>query len=180
LRIERRAHIRDRLQLLVFNRDHFRRILSDGAAVRHDGRDRLAMPAGTLDSDGVLRRRFETLQMREHANPGRNNSGELIACYDGDDSRQPPCLGTVDGDDARMGIWGAQEYHVAHARQFHVANIESASLHQPFEIRAWNHLADIGVRPIKLGEYFGIGGCDGHGRRPARIRAVVSTASIMA
>ena len=50
LRIERRAHIRDRLQLLVFNRNDFSRILGDGATIRHDSRDRLALPAGTLDS----------------------------------------------------------------------------------------------------------------------------------
>ena len=117
--------------------------------------------------------------MREHADPGRNNGGQVIARYDGDDSRQTPCLGCVDGDDARMSIRRAQEYHVSHARQFHVAHIEPAPLHQPFEIGPWDHLSNVGVRPIELGECFGIWGCDGHARCPARIRAVVSTASIM-
>ena len=179
-RIERGAHVRHRIQFLVFDRDEFRRVLGDGAAGRHDGRDGLALPADAVDRDRMLRRRFEALQMREHADPGRDDGRKLLAGHDGDDAGQPPRLGGVDSDDFRMGMGRAQEHHMRHARQFHVADIESASLHQPLEVGARDHLADVGIRPIELGENFGIRGCHGHGRRPARSRAVVSTASTMA
>ncbi len=72
-RIERGAHVRHGVQFLVFNRDDFRRVLCDGAAGRHDGRDGFALPADTVDRDRMLRRRFEALQVRQHANPRRDD-----------------------------------------------------------------------------------------------------------
>ena len=67
-----------------------------------------------------------------------------------------------------------------HPRQFDVADVETATLHQPIEVRSRHHLADIGVRPIEYRQNFGIGRCGGHDWRPARRRAVLSTASTMA
>ena len=63
-RIKRGAHVRHRLQLLIFNPDDFRRVLCDGAASRHNGGDGFALPAGTIDRNRVLRSGFESLQMR--------------------------------------------------------------------------------------------------------------------
>ena len=148
-RIERGAHVRHRVQFLIFNRDDFRRILCDGAAGRHHGRDGFALPADMVDRDRMLRRRFETLQVRQHANPWRDDGRQLFACHDGDDARQALCRAGVDPDDFRMGVGRAQEHHMRHARQLHVADIKPASLHQPLEVGPWDHLADIGVRPIQ-------------------------------
>ncbi len=149
-RIERGAHVRHRFQFLVFNGDEFGGVLGDGAAGRHDGRDRLALPADAIDRDRVLRRRFEALQMREHADPWR------------DDGRQVPAPVTtamtpgnapgrrgVDPDDLRMGMGRAQKHHMRHPRQFHVADIKPPPLHQPLEVGPRDHLADIGVRPVE-------------------------------
>jgi hypothetical protein len=164
----------------IFNRDKFGRVLGNGAAGRDDGRDGLALPADAVDGDGVLRRRFQPLQMREHADPGCDDGGKFCTRHDGDDAGQALGRGYVDTCDFRMGMRRAQEHGMRHPRQFDVADIESAPLHQPLEIGPRHHLADIGIRPIQLRENFGIGCGDGHGLRPLRARAVVSTASTMA
>ena len=57
--------------------------------------------------------------------------------------------GGIDPDDPRMRMGRAQEHHMRHARQFHVADIKPASLHQPLEVGPRHRLADIGVRPIE-------------------------------
>ena len=158
LRIERGAHVRHRLQFLIFNGDDFGGVLGDGAAGRHHGRDGLALPADAVDRDRVLRRGFETLQMREHADPWRDDGRKLLAGHDRDDAGQPsaPRVG-VDPDDFRMGMRRAQEHHMRHPRQFHVADIKPAPLHQPLEVGPRDHLADIGIRPIELRERLRIG-----------------------
>ena len=75
----------------------------------------------------------------------------------------------VDADDFRVGMGRAQEHHMPHPRQFHVADIEPAPLHQPLKVRSRNHLADIGVRPIELREDSGFGGCRRHDLSPWRM-----------
>ena len=179
-RIERGAHVRHRFQLFVFDRDDFGGVLRDRPAGRHDGRDRFALPADAIDRDRMLRRGFQALQMREHADPRRDDGRKLFACHDGDDARHAFCRAGIDPDDLRMSMGRAQEHHMRHPRQFHVADIKPAALHQPLEVRPRHRLADIGVRPIEHGEAFRICRIDGHGLRPIRARAVVSTASIMA
>jgi len=79
LRIERGAHVRHRLQFPVFDPHEFRGVLGHGAIGRHNGGDGLALPAHTINRNRVLRRRFEALQMREYADPGRNNRCKLRA-----------------------------------------------------------------------------------------------------
>ena len=179
-RIKRSAHVRHRFQFLVFNPHEFGCVLGHRATGCHDGGDGLALPADPIDRDRMLRRRLEALQMREHANPGRDDGRKLRASHNGDDAGQPPRLCCIDSDDFRVRMGRAQEHRMRHARQFHIADVKSPPLHQPLEVRARDHLADVGVRPIELGENFGIGRCHGHGWDPARRRAVVSTASIMA
>ena len=75
--IERRAHIRHRRQFPVFNPDDLSRILRRGAAGPYDGGDGLALPADPVDRDRMLRRGFETFQVREHADPRRDDGGKL-------------------------------------------------------------------------------------------------------
>ena len=72
-RIERGAHVGHRFQFLVFDQDDFRGVLGDGPAFRHDGGDGFALPADMVDRDRMLRRGFETLQMRQHADPWRDD-----------------------------------------------------------------------------------------------------------
>src|SRR5216683_6361317 len=118
--------------------------------------------------------------MREHANPGRDDGCKFPTCNNGDDARHPARRAGVDANDFRMGMGRTQEHYMGHAWQFHVADIEPASLQQPLEVWPWHHLADIRVWLIQRRESFGMRGCAGHGLRPMRRRAVVSTASIMA
>jgi hypothetical protein len=74
-RIERGDHVRHRIQFFVFDFDDFRGVLGDGAAGRDDRCDRLALPTGTVDRDGMLRRRLQTLHVREHADPWGDDRG---------------------------------------------------------------------------------------------------------
>jgi hypothetical protein len=180
LPIERGAHIGHRIQLLVFNRDGFRGILGDGPAFRHDGGDGLALPADMVDRNCMLGCGFETLQMREHTDPGRDHIRQLLAGHNGDDARQALCGTGIDRDDLRVGMGRAQEHHMRHPRQLDIADIEPAPLHQPFKVGPRHRLADIGIRPVQRGETRGIFQCIRHGLAPTRRRAVVSTASMMA
>ena len=77
-----------------------------------------------------------------------------------------------------MGMWRTHEDHVRHSGQLHVADIESASLHKPVEIRPWHRFADIRVRPVEQGKGFSFYNC--HGCCPLRRRAVAATASTIA
>jgi hypothetical protein len=180
LPIKRGAHIGHRLQLLVFNRDNCRGILGDGPAFRHDGGDRFALPADMVDRNRMLWCGFEPLQMREHADPGRDHIRQLLACHDRDDARQTLSGIGIDRDDFRVGMGRAQEHDMRHPRQLDIADIEPAPLHQPLEVGPRHGLADIGIRPVQRGEARGIFQCIRHGWRSTRRRAVVSTASMMA
>ena len=95
-RIERGAHVRDGLELFIFDRDVFRGVLGDGAAGRHDGRDRFALPAHPVDRDRMLRRGFQALHMREHADPRRDDGRKLLAGDDGDHARHALCRIGID------------------------------------------------------------------------------------
>jgi hypothetical protein len=95
-RIERGAHIRYRFQLLVLHRDELGRILGHGAAGRHNGRNRLALPANAIDRERVLRCGFQTLQVGEDAHPRRDDSGKLLPRHDGDHPRHALRRGGVD------------------------------------------------------------------------------------
>ena len=57
-RIERGAHVGHRVEFFIFDRDDFGRIFRDRAARRHDGGDRLALPADTVNGDGAVAARI--------------------------------------------------------------------------------------------------------------------------
>jgi hypothetical protein len=86
LRIERGFRIGDCRQFLVVDRDSFAAVLGFGAAARHHGADRFAGPAGAVDGNGVLRRRFEALEVRQHADPRRDDLRQFRAGDHGDDA----------------------------------------------------------------------------------------------
>ena len=82
--IERGLGIGDGGKLLVGHLDQLARVLGLRARLRHHGAHRLALPAGALDRDRVLRRRLDALQMRQHADPRRDDLGKLRAGDDRD------------------------------------------------------------------------------------------------
>ena len=127
-RIERRAHIGHGLQFLILHRHMLRGVLCRRAAGRHDGRHRLALPADAIDSDRRLRRGFQALEMREHADPWRDDGGKLLARDDGDHARHLFCGGRTDAQNLRMRMWRAQEHDMRHPRQLHVADVSSTPL----------------------------------------------------
>ena len=65
---------------------------------------RFTLPAGPVHRDGVLRRRLDAFQMREHADPRRDHLGKLRTGDDGDDAWSLFCLFRADVLDARMGV----------------------------------------------------------------------------
>ncbi len=77
--IERGLGIGDGRQLLVVDGDEGAGVLGLRPGAGDDRGDRLALPAGALDRDGVLRRRLDALEMGEHADPGRDHLRELGA-----------------------------------------------------------------------------------------------------
>src|SRR5436305_11463399 len=115
LRIERGTHLGYRFQLFIFDGYNFGRVLGNSAAASDDGGDRFALPADTIDCERMLRRRFETLQMREHADPRRDDRREFCASYDRDDPADLPRLRDIDAEDLRMRMRRAQEHDMHHA-----------------------------------------------------------------
>ncbi len=133
--IERGFRIGHGGENLVLNLDQRAGVLGRGAALRHHRADRFALPAGALDRDGVLRRRLDALEMREHADPGRNHLRKLGAGDNRDDARSSARLLGFDFYNPRMRMRRAHEGDVHHARQHDVADILAAALRQPRQIR---------------------------------------------
>src|SRR5436309_2799031 len=79
----------------------------------------------------VLRRGFQAFEMAEHADPRRDYFGKFLAGDDRDDSGYALCRLHVDGNDVGVRMRRTQIDDMAHPRQHHVADIESAALHQP-------------------------------------------------
>jgi hypothetical protein len=152
LRIERRFRIGHSGENLVLDLDQRAGILGLGAALRHHCANCFTLPAGALDRDGVLRRRLYPLEMREHADPRRDDLRELRAGDDRDHARRLACFGRVDVRNSRMRVRASHESDMDHARQHDVGDILAAPLRQPRQIRPRHRAADIGIRPIERGE----------------------------
>ena len=161
-RIERGFRVGDGGQRLVVDLDQCAGIFRFGARTRHHGADGLALPAGAIGGDGVLRRRFDAFEMGEHADPRRDHLGELHAGNDGDDARRFLCFRCLDVCDARMRVRRTHEGDVHHARQHHVADILAAALRQARQIRPRHRAADIRIRPVEGGKAGGLVGRDFH------------------
>ena len=174
--LERGLGIGDGGELLVIDNNKRAGILGLCPAPRDDRGDRLALPAGAVDCDRVLRRRLDALQMREHADPGCDHLRKLGAGDDRDHARRGFRRNSVELEDAGMRVRRAHEGDVHHARQHDVADILAAALDEPAEVGARHGAPDIGVRAIERGQ------CGGHvvGHRPARVCATAATASTIA
>ena len=86
--IERGLGVGDRRQLLVADLDQLAAILRFGAGARHHRAHRLALPACALDRHGVLRRRFDALEVGENTDPRRDDFRQFHAGDHRDDARR--------------------------------------------------------------------------------------------
>ena len=91
VRVEGGQHVGDRSLLCPIDGDVFDRILSDGTGSGDDGDDRFALPGGLVDSERILRCRFQRWLVFHNAGPGRHVLGDLATCDDSDhpDAQQP-------------------------------------------------------------------------------------------
>ncbi len=145
--------IGDGRQFLVVDDNKRTRILRLRPRARHHGGHRLALPARDIDGDGVLGRRFDALEVGEHADPRRDDSRQRGAGDDRNHARRGFRGRRIDRGDARVGVRRAHERHVRHARQRHVAHILPAPLGEARQIRPRHRAADVGVRPIEGSEF---------------------------
>jgi len=133
-RVERRLRVGHRWKFLVFDLHEFAAVLGLGARARNDGADRFACPAGAIDGDGVLRRRLDALQVREHADPGGDDLRQFGAGHHRNHARRLFRRGRIDSLDARVRMRRADKRHVRHARQRHVGDELGAALQQPAHV----------------------------------------------
>jgi hypothetical protein len=89
---ERLFHIDHDRQLLPFGLDELHRVFGLRARFRDHRRARLALPAGALDGNRVLRRRLDALEVRKHRNPRRAVLRHRSPIKDSDDTRLLQCL----------------------------------------------------------------------------------------
>ena len=171
-RVERRLRIGDDRELLIVDDEQFGGVFGKRPRLGDDRRHGLALPAGAVDGDCVLRRRFQPLQMRQDADPRRADFRDLRPRDDGDDARRGPCRLAIDAGDPRVGMRRADEDDMPHARQDEVADILSATLQKPLEIGARNGAANIGVRAVERRKA-GTGRRLAHASAPASLRAAV-------
>jgi hypothetical protein len=155
-RVERGLRIRHRRERLVFDAGECGRVLGERAAPGHDRRNGFALPARPLDRDRMLRRGFQPLQMRQHADPRRAYGRELRAGHDRNDARRAPRGRGVDRTHAGMGVRRAYEGHMRHTRQHEIADELAAALQQTRQIRPRHRTADVGIRPIERGQAAGL------------------------
>ncbi len=129
--IERRFRVGDAGQRFVVHRDQRARVFRFGAGARDHRTDRLTLPAGALDGDGVLRRRFDAFEMGEHADPGRNHLGKLRAGDHRDHAGRLLGFRGFDVFDAGMRVRRTHKSDMRHARQYDVGDILAAALSEP-------------------------------------------------
>ena len=152
LGVERGFRVRHGGEHLIVDADQRASVLGLGAALGDHGAHRLALPAGALDRDGMLRRRLDAFQMGEHADPRRDHFRKLGAGDDRDHARRLFRLRRRDVFDPRMRMRRTHEGDMGHARQHDVADILAAALGEPRQIGPRHRAADIGVRAVEGGE----------------------------
>ena len=76
-RIERGFGVGSCGERLIVNIDQRASVFRFGARFCHHRANRFALPAGARDRDGMLRRRFDALEVGEHTDPWRDHAGEL-------------------------------------------------------------------------------------------------------
>jgi len=150
--VERGLGVGDGGKLLVGHFDQLARVLGLRARLGNDCAHCLALPAGAIHRDRMLRRGLDAFQVRQHTDPRGDDFGELGAGHDGDDAGRFLRGRRIDADDARMRVRRAQVGDVPHPRQRHVADVLAAPFSQAREIRPRHRAADVGIRPVERGQ----------------------------
>ena len=148
-RVERARHVGDRGQLLELHREPLQRVLGCAPRARDHGCDRLALPAGALHGERILWRRLDALEVRQHADPGLADLGDLGPGHHPDHAGAARRRIALDGLDPRMRERAAPEGNVRHARQHDIVDELAAAVQQPARIRPRHGAADVAVRPVE-------------------------------
>ncbi len=106
------------------------------AGVRGHGGHRLALPAGHVDRQRVLRGGAHAGDVREYAHVRLAQRGHVPAGDHARDAGRGRRCGDVDARDARVGMGAPQERRVQHARQADVIDVLAAPGKQTPGIRA--------------------------------------------
>ena len=124
-------------------------VFGAGAAVRNDGDDGLPLPAGRVQRQRVLWRRFKTFEVGEDADPGRADFRHVPAGHDREDAGHG--LGRLDIDrfHAGMGIGRAHESRVHHPFHLDIVDEGASALCEAGRIGAGDGAPDIGIRPVE-------------------------------
>ena len=150
--IERGLGVGDGGKLLVSHFDQLASILRLRTRFRHHRAHCLALPAGAIDRDRMLRRRLDAFQMRQHADPRGDDLGKLGPGNDRDHAGRFLRSCRLDLHDARVRMRRTQVGDMRHARQRHIADVLPAPFGKPGQIRPRHRAADVGVRPVERGE----------------------------
>ena len=122
-RIERGLRIGDGRQRFVVDLDELNGVFGFRARAGDDGADRLALPADAVDGDSVLRRRFQALQVREHADPGADHLASSAPVTTATTPGAVFAAARLDALDPRMRMRRAQEGRMQHTGQHDIADI---------------------------------------------------------
>ncbi len=173
---QRSVHVDHGGQRVPLGLDQLAGVLGLGARLGDHRGHRLALPAGTLDGQRMLRRRLDPLQVPQHADPGGAEFGDRASVDDGDHARRGARLGEIEPQDLRVRMRAAQEHDMSETGKTQIVDVGAAPLQQAFCVGARFGLADV----TRLGARFRIPdrnfGARVHARTP--LRRATSTTSI--
>jgi hypothetical protein len=141
--IECGLHVDHRLELFDVDLQHLQRVFGLLARFGNDGHHRLALPAGAVHRQRVLRRRLHAGQVAQHRHPGLADPGQVVSVGHQDHAGHAACGCGVDALDAAVRHRAAPVHHVRHARQLDVVDVGALALHQLARARALDALADV-------------------------------------
>ena len=142
-RVERGRHLGGRRQFFPVHADEGQRVLGLGAGLGHHGHHRLALPAGTVHRQRVLRCRLHAGQVAQHRHPGLAHLGQVVAVGHQQHAGHGAGLIRMDLLDAHVRHWAAPEGHVGHAGQLDVVDVLAQALGQAFDAAARHGRADV-------------------------------------
>ena len=143
------VHFHHNWQFLPLGLDQLRGVLGLTARLGDHRRHRLALPAGALDRDGVLRRRLDAFQMREHRDPRRAVLRDCAAVEDSNNPWRSQTSLEVEALDLGVSVRAAEERHMRKARKAQIVDERAAPLQQALRIRARHALTDIALVELR-------------------------------
>ena len=146
--VEGRLHVGDRREHLPGDRDLGCGVLGGGAAVGHDGGDRLAGPGRRRERQRQLRGRLHALEVGENGHPGLAVRSQVLAGEDAQHAGDFERGVRIDPADLRVRMRAAHERDMHHARQHEVIDVLPAPLDELARIGARDRSPDVGVRPV--------------------------------